>query len=196
MPTRARHGLNGKAWDDFLGHSLVAAAVGKFVLLFEQVLKAESELPHCCRNYPVHTEVVLRLCQRIRLPFFGLLVLPSGQHTVLLCADLWGHALKAYGVCHTDRSLTCTSPTQTCTLGCDAAQVCELRPGEFVHTVGDAHVYANHVEPLKQQLLNAPRHFPRLVLNPAKKSIDDFVFEDFELIGYSPHKTIKMQMAV
>jgi dihydrofolate reductase/thymidylate synthase len=57
-------------------------------------------------------------------------------------------------------------------------------------------VYANHVEPLKQQLLNAPRHFPRLVLNSAKRSIDDFVSEDFELIGYSPHKTIKMQMAV
>lgn len=76
------------------------------------------------------------------------------------------------------------------------AQVCDLRPGEFVHTSGDAHVYTNHVEPLKQQLLNTPRHFPRLVLNPSKKSIDDFVFEDFELVGYSPHKTIKMQMAV
>jgi dihydrofolate reductase/thymidylate synthase len=77
-----------------------------------------------------------------------------------------------------------------------SAQVCDLRPGEFVHTCGDAHVYTNHVEPLKQQLLNAPRHFPRLVLNSTKRSIDDFVFEDFELIGYSPHKTIKMQMAV
>jgi dihydrofolate reductase/thymidylate synthase len=75
-------------------------------------------------------------------------------------------------------------------------QVCGLRPGEFVHTCGDAHVYANHVEPLKQQLLNPPRHFPRLLLNPDKKAIDDFVFEDFTLLDYSPHKTIKMQMAV
>jgi dihydrofolate reductase/thymidylate synthase len=74
--------------------------------------------------------------------------------------------------------------------------VCGLRPGEFVHTCGDAHVYATHVEPLKQQLLNEPRHFPRLLLNPARKSIDDFVAEDFSLVGYSPHKTIKMQMAV
>lgn len=76
------------------------------------------------------------------------------------------------------------------------AQVCGLRPGEFVHTCGDAHVYSNHVEPLKQQLLNPPRHLPRLLLNPAKTSIDAFVAEDFELVGYSPHKTIKMQMAV
>jgi dihydrofolate reductase/thymidylate synthase len=74
--------------------------------------------------------------------------------------------------------------------------VCDLRPGEFVHTSGDAHVYTNHVEPLKQQLLNQPRHFPRLLLNPAKKAIDEFMAEDFTLLGYCPHKTIKMQMAV
>lgn len=75
-------------------------------------------------------------------------------------------------------------------------QVCHLKPGEFVHVSGDAHVYTNHVEPLKQQLLNVPRHFPRLLLNPEKMSIDDFVVEDFTLLDYQPHKTIKMQMAV
>ncbi|WIA20221.1 hypothetical protein OEZ85_006063 [Tetradesmus obliquus] len=76
------------------------------------------------------------------------------------------------------------------------AQVCGLQPGEFVHTLGDAHVYSNHVEPLKQQLENAPRHFPRLLINPDKKDINDFTAEDFTLLDYQPHKTIKMQMAV
>jgi thymidylate synthase len=74
--------------------------------------------------------------------------------------------------------------------------VCGLRPGEFVHTCGDAHVYANHVEPLKQQLCNAPRLFPRLVIKRNVASIDDFLAEDFEVVGYAPHKTIRMQMAV
>lgn len=75
-------------------------------------------------------------------------------------------------------------------------QVTGLRPGEFIHTLGDAHVYVNHVEPLKQQLLNTPRHFPKLLVNSEKFSIDDFVAEDFALVDYNPHKPIKMQMAV
>lgn len=76
------------------------------------------------------------------------------------------------------------------------AQVCGLRPGEFVHTLGDAHVYANHVKPLKEQLKNVPRHLPVVKLNPNKMDIDDFTAEDFELIGYNPHKKIDMKMAV
>eukprot|EP00546_Thalassionema_frauenfeldii_P008418 CAMPEP_0178921796 /NCGR_PEP_ID=MMETSP0786-20121207/15769_1 /TAXON_ID=186022 /ORGANISM="Thalassionema frauenfeldii, Strain CCMP 1798" /LENGTH=485 /DNA_ID=CAMNT_0020596033 /DNA_START=92 /DNA_END=1549 /DNA_ORIENTATION=- len=76
------------------------------------------------------------------------------------------------------------------------AQVCGLKPGDFVHTIGDAHVYLNHVEALKQQLKREPRAFPKLKINPEKKDIDSFCFEDFEVIGYKPHKTIKMKMAV
>jgi len=76
------------------------------------------------------------------------------------------------------------------------AQVCGLRPGEFVHMMGDTHVYSNHVEPLKEQLKNAPRHFPMLRINPDKMDIDSFTAEDFELVGYSPHKKIEMKMAV
>ncbi len=57
-------------------------------------------------------------------------------------------------------------------------------------------VYANHVEPLKLQLANAPRHLPTLRINPAKTDIDAFVFEDFEVLGYAPHRKIEMQMAV
>ncbi|KAG2489029.1 hypothetical protein HYH03_012467 [Edaphochlamys debaryana] len=76
------------------------------------------------------------------------------------------------------------------------AQVTGLQPGELVHCMGDTHVYANHVEPLREQLKNAPRHFPTLKINPAKTDIDSFTFDDFELEGYNPHKAIKMQMAV
>jgi len=76
------------------------------------------------------------------------------------------------------------------------AQVCGLKPGEFVHTIGDAHVYSNHVEALKEQLTRIPATFPKLFINPDKKGIDDFVFEDFKIEGYAPQENIKMKMAV
>ncbi|GLE05482.1 hypothetical protein PINS_up014505 [Pythium insidiosum] len=77
------------------------------------------------------------------------------------------------------------------------AQVTGLRAGDFIHTIGDAHIYLNHVEPLKVQLGRTPRAFPTLKINPEKtNSIDEFVFEDFELEGYKPHGTIKMAMSV
>jgi thymidylate synthase len=75
-------------------------------------------------------------------------------------------------------------------------QVCGLRPGEFVHFLGDAHVYANHVEALHEQLQNAPRAFPTLHINPDVTDIDGFKFEDFEIRDYHPHKKIAMKMAV
>lgn len=81
-------------------------------------------------------------------------------------------------------------------LTCMVAQVCNLRPGELVHVMGDAHVYQNHVDPLKEQLLNTPRPLPSLRLNRARREIDAFVPEDIELVGYAPHKKIEMQMAV
>lgn len=76
------------------------------------------------------------------------------------------------------------------------AQVCGLQPGEFVHTLGNAHVYNNHIEPLKQQLERTPRPFPVLRVNPDVKDIDGFKSADFELIGYNPHGKIAMEMAV
>jgi dihydrofolate reductase/thymidylate synthase len=81
-------------------------------------------------------------------------------------------------------------------LTCMVAQVCGLRRGEFVHMMGDTHIYASHVEPLREQLRNAPRAFPTLTINPIKTDIDTFVFEDFSLEGYRPHKRIEMPMAV
>merc|ERR1712032_941442 len=76
------------------------------------------------------------------------------------------------------------------------AQVCGLKPGEFIHSLGNAHVYENHIEPLKTQLERTPRPFPILRVNPDVKDIDSFQASDFEIIGYNPHGKIAMDMAV
>jgi len=76
------------------------------------------------------------------------------------------------------------------------AQVCNLKPGEFIHTFGDLHLYTNHVEQAKLQLSREPRALPQMKLNPAVKNIHDFKFEDFELAGYDPHPAIKAPIAV
>ncbi|KAM7535287.1 hypothetical protein Aperf_G00000099228 [Anoplocephala perfoliata] len=76
------------------------------------------------------------------------------------------------------------------------AHIAGLKPGEFIHTIGDCHVYTNHKEPLEEQLKRKPRPFPKLVIKREVKEIDDFVAEDFELIGYKPYPKITMQMAV
>lgn len=76
------------------------------------------------------------------------------------------------------------------------AQVCGLTPGEFVHTIGDAHIYVNHIEALKEQLTRTPKPFPHLEVNKDIMDIDAFQFSDFTVTGYDPHATIKMKMAV
>ena len=76
------------------------------------------------------------------------------------------------------------------------AQVCGLKPGEFVHTLGDTHIYLNHIEQVKLQLTREPRRLPRMVINPEVKSIFDFKFEDFELQDYDPHPHIKGAISV
>jgi len=76
------------------------------------------------------------------------------------------------------------------------AQMCDLKPGEFIHTFGDLHLYANHLEQAKLQLTREPRPLPQMKLNPAVKNIHDFKFEDFTLEGYDPHPGIKAPIAV
>jgi thymidylate synthase len=76
------------------------------------------------------------------------------------------------------------------------AQVCGLRPGEFVHTLGDAHLYSNHLEQARLQLTREPRGLPTMTINPAIESIFDFRFGDFTLENYDPHPSIKAPIAV
>ena len=76
------------------------------------------------------------------------------------------------------------------------AQVCGFGVGEFVHTMGDAHLYSNHLEQAKLQLSRESRPLPRLVLDPAVKNLDDFVYEHIQLVGYDPHPAIKAPVAV
>lgn len=76
------------------------------------------------------------------------------------------------------------------------AQVCNLLPGEFVHTFGDAHLYSNHIEQAQLQLTREPRQLPIMKINPEVSSVFDFKYEDFELINYNPHPHIKAEIAV
>ncbi len=76
------------------------------------------------------------------------------------------------------------------------AQVTGLRAGDFVHTLGDAHIYNNHIEQARMQLSREPRRLPRMTLNPDIKSIFDFKYDDFTLEDYDPHPHIKAVVAV
>jgi thymidylate synthase len=76
------------------------------------------------------------------------------------------------------------------------AQVCGLGVGEFIHTLGDAHLYLNHVEQAKLQLTRSPMPLPKLILNPEVKNIDDFKFEDIQVVDYQSHPTIKAEISV
>ncbi|HKQ29777.1 MAG TPA: thymidylate synthase [Burkholderiales bacterium] len=76
------------------------------------------------------------------------------------------------------------------------AQVTKLKPGEFVHTLGDTHLYLNHLEQARLQLTREPRPLPQLRLNPERAALAEFVYDDFELMNYDPHPAIKAPVAV
>lgn len=76
------------------------------------------------------------------------------------------------------------------------AQVCVLEPGEFIHTLGDAHIYTNHLDQVHEQLSREPRRLPRMVINPDVKNIFDFKYDDFRLEDYDPYPAIKGQVSV
>ncbi len=81
-------------------------------------------------------------------------------------------------------------------LTCMIAQVCGLAPGEFVHTLGDAHLYLNHIDQARVQLAREPRALPQLLLDPTVRALEDFTHEHFRLDGYEPHPHIKAPVAV
>ena len=76
------------------------------------------------------------------------------------------------------------------------AQVCGYKPGDFVHTLGDAHLYRNHLDQARLQLTREPRPLPRMKINPAVKDLFDFKYEDFELADYNPHPPIKAEVSI
>lgn len=71
-----------------------------------------------------------------------------------------------------------------------------FQPGEFIHTLGDAHVYKNHIAALEEQLQRTPKPFPKLKIKRTVANIEDFKYEDFEVVDYNPHPKIDMVMAV
>jgi thymidylate synthase len=76
------------------------------------------------------------------------------------------------------------------------AQVTGLKPGDFIHTTGDTHLYLNHLDQARLQLTREPRPLPKMIINPDVKSIFDFKYEDFQLEGYDPHPHIKADVSV
>ena len=76
------------------------------------------------------------------------------------------------------------------------AHICDLKPGEFIYTIGDAHIYLNHIKGLEKQLTREPRPFPKLTINSFIRDIDDFDLLDFNLEGYDPHPSIKLSLAI
>jgi thymidylate synthase len=76
------------------------------------------------------------------------------------------------------------------------AQVTGLQPGEFIHTLGDAHIYLNHIDQVKLQLTREPRQLPVMRINPERRNLDEFIYEDFQVENYNPHSHIKGEISV
>nr|CAH7753245.1 unnamed protein product [Callosobruchus chinensis] len=139
----------------------------------------------------------------------------SSYHNV--CLESCGHSGMALPPCHclcqffvANDELSCQLYQRSADMGLGVpfniasyalltymiAHVTGLKPGEFIHTLGDSHVYLNHEEALLEQLKREPRPFPKMIIKRKVENIEDFKVEDFELVGYNPHPKLSMPMAV
>jgi len=142
---------------------------------------------------------------------------PNDRRMIMSAWNVADLPLMALPPCHSfcqfyvaDGELSCQMYQRSCDMGlgipfniasyalltCMIAHVCGLTPGDFIHTLGDAHVYLNHIEPLKIQMKRTPKPFPTLRFEGTMTSIDDFKLEHIVLDNYKPHPSIKMEMAV
>lgn len=148
--------------------------------------------------------------------------LRTNPHDRRIIMSAWNPAdlhLMALPPCHMfcqfyvqDGKLSCLMYQRSCDIGLGVpfniasyslltimiAHVTGLQPGEFIHCMGDTHIYSNHVEALQEQIQRTPRAFPKLYIRPGTQteSIDGFKYDDFELVGYQPYEKIFMKMAV
>jgi thymidylate synthase len=120
------------------------------------------------------------------------------------------HILAQFYVDTNTKELSCQMYQRSCDMGLGVpfniasyslltlllAKATDLKPGEFIHTLGDAHVYSNHVDPLKEQIPRTPRAFPYIQVKQDREYLEDYTTDDFVIVDYSPHPTIKMEMAV
>uniref|UniRef100_A0A9J8BJ71 Thymidylate synthase n=1 Tax=Cyprinus carpio carpio TaxID=630221 RepID=A0A9J8BJ71_CYPCA len=126
---------------------------------------------------------------------------PEDQRIIMCAWNPKDLPLMALPPCHalcqfyvSDGELSCQLYQRSGDIGLGLPFNITSYPGDFVHTLGDAHIYTNHIEPLKEQLY--PRPYPKLRIKRNVERIDDFQAEDFEIYDYDPHPAIKMQMAV
>lgn len=153
--------------------------------MFAQFFVANGELS--CQMYQRSADMGLGV--PFNIASYALLTHMLAHVTGLVVSDL-------ARPCDLRNGLACPVPPESLWMPAPCASCCLSQPGDFVHVIGDAHVYLNHVAPLREQLTREPRAFPKLCIKREVVDIDDFKYEDFEVAGYKPHKTIKMQMAV